>query len=473
MNYPARWRSLVWAAFGAGALSACGSSEPSGKPADPPLIVSGDAESSAASSNLPTGDSPPTVTELPSAGSGGGSGQGGAGGSGQSGASGATTSAGDMQSQTEGSSNDTDSAMPDAGSAKGLADAGGSSADSTDVSSEPTSTEPTLDPAPFILGADVSIVLQDEYWGATFTDQGQPGDVLEILVNHGFNYVRLRTFVDPAAPGGYAEGEPEAWCDIAHTAQLAVRAKALGMGVLLDFHYSDTWADPGAQHSPVAWADYGIEQLEQAVYQYTLDSIEHLREAGALPEMVQVGNEITNGIAGVSRSNIAQFARVLRAGVKAVRDADPDILVMMHIERCHDLATSRAWLDGVLGQGVEFDVFAQSCYGDATGRDGQHLDGYHGGVEDWQQTFSALAQEYPQLRFAVAEYSSDKRALNDIVYNLPNRVGLGTFLWDTTRWYETHPIEPVFTTGAAWNDFVSIPEAMELYEQMAQDYGLR
>lgn len=343
---------------------------------------------------------------------------------------------------------------------------------SSDAAPRPTSPNAGTRP-PYILGADVSIVLQDEHWGATYTDRGEPGDVLEILARHGFNTVRLRTFVNPAAPGGYAEGEPEPWCDIAHTTQLAARAKAAGLGILLDLHYSDTWADPGAQHAPAAWAGYGIEQLEQAVYDHTLDALATMGDAGALPEMVQVGNEITNGIVGVSRSNIEHFARVLKAGVRAVRDADPDILVMLHIERCHDLNTSRAWLDGVLGQGVELDVFAQSCYGDATGRDGQFIPGYHGGVSDWEHTLTTLAQEYPDLRFAVAEYSSDKRALNDIVRGLPHEAGLGTFLWDTTRWYDTHPIEPVFTTGAAWNDFISIPALMELYEQMAQDYGLR
>lgn len=481
------WRRLVWVTLGVPALGACeaSSSERAVPSAAPPLTATGttgSSETSGASTGGVAGSASGAVGGSGYTPSGESLGQGGAGGVGAAPGTGGGFTDGSVGSPDNesgggggatGADAPTDTMTESSASADTATSAGSESEDPTGVTSEPTSPGAGSRQPPYILGADVSIVVQDEYWGATYTDQGQQGDVLEILARRGFNYVRLRTFVNPAAPGGYAEGEPEPWCDIAHTAQFAARAKAAGLGVLLDFHYSDTWADPVAQHAPAAWADYGIEELEQAMYDYTFDSVAQMRDAGALPEMVQVGNEITNGIAGVSRSNLEHFARLLKAGVRAVRDADPNILVMLHIERCHDLTTSRAWLNGVLGQGVEFDVFAQSCYGDAESRDGETLDGYHGGVNDWERTLTALAEEYPDLRFAVAEYSSDKRALNDIVYNLPNQAGIGTFLWDTTRWYGTHPIEPVFTTGDEWYDFISIPELMELYEQMARDYGLR
>src|SRR5690606_21299606 len=133
------------------------------------------------------------------------------------------------------------------------------------------------------------------------------------------------------------------------------------------------------------------------------------------------------------------------------------------------LATTRWWLDGVLGQGVEFDVFGQSCYAP----DGDRHPGYQGTPAEWATTFAALVDEYPDLDFVIAEYSAEQRAANDVMFQLPNGRGLGTFNWDPTRFYETHPNVPLFTTDGEWNDFVTIPERIGLYDQMAQDYGLR
>jgi len=188
---------------------------------------------------------------------------------------------------------------------------------------------------------------------------------------------------------------------------------------------------------------------------------------------VQIGNEITNGFlwdAGrIQNDDFGNFARLLKAGIRAVRDVDDRIQVMLHIEKCNNLATTRWWLDGVLGQGVEFDVFGQSCYAP----DGDRHPGYQGTPAEWATTFAALVDEYPDLDFVIAEYSAEQRAANDVMFQLPNGRGLGTFNWDPTRFYETHPNVPLFTTDGEWNDFVTIPERIGLYDQMAQDYGLR
>jgi arabinogalactan endo-1,4-beta-galactosidase len=221
-----------------------------------------------------------------------------------------------------------------------------------------------------------------------------------------------------------------------------------------------------------------IDELEDAVYAYVNDAVTKLIEAGARPDMVQVGNEVTSGmlweVGRIEDNDFTNFGRLLKAGISAVHDADDEIRVMLHIEKCNNLATTRWWLDGVLAQGVSFDVLGQSCYAAAKNSDGTiRVDGYQGTPAQWKATFDALASEYPELEFVIAEYSAEQRAANDVMFGLPNGRGLGTFNWDPTRFYETHPNVPLFATDGAWNHYVTIPEQMGLYDQMAADYGLK
>jgi arabinogalactan endo-1,4-beta-galactosidase len=325
----------------------------------------------------------------------------------------------------------------------------------------------------FILGADITITMEDEYWEANYTDAGQLKPLEQILKAHGFNFIRIDTFVDPKAPGGFAADKEQPFRDLAHTILLAKRVKAIGLGFLLDLHYSDTWTNPANQATPAGWAGLSATALETKVYEYTKDAVTQLKAASAMPDMVQIGNEITSGmlwnLGRASGTDFAQFAKLLKAGIRGVRDVDPNIQVMLHIEKCHNLETSKWWLDGVLGEGVSFDILGQSCY--ATAPNG--VAGYQGTPAQWKTTFAALAADYPTLKFVIAEYSAEQRAANDTMFELPNGRGLGTFNWDPTRSYETHPNHPLFTTNGAWNRFVAIPEMMALYEKMAKDYGLR
>ena len=142
-----------------------------------------------------------------------------------------------------------------------------------------------LDAADYAVGADLSFLKQAEDQGKVFEDNGQPVPGLQIFLNHGYNWIRLRLFHTP----------PQLPNTLEYTIALAQSAKKLGFKFLLDYHYSDTWADPGKQFIPKAWEGMSHAQLVTAVHDYTRDTIAAFREAGVLPDMVQTGNEITNG----------------------------------------------------------------------------------------------------------------------------------------------------------------------------------
>ena len=151
--------------------------------------------------------------------------------------------------------------------------------------------------APFIAGADISSLLVHEDHGAVYRDGGQIGDAIAILADNGTNYFRLRQFVDPQFKNNYNGGtDPFVAQDVEYNIELASRVKQAGGKILLDFHYSDTWADPGHQWKPAAWESLSPSQLEQQVYDYTKQTIESFKSAGVLPDMVQIGNEIAGGL---------------------------------------------------------------------------------------------------------------------------------------------------------------------------------
>ncbi len=201
-----------------------------------------------------------------------------------------------------------------------------------------------------MIGADITWVQAAEGRGASYSD-GTKRDIFELLKAHGFNYIRLRTFVDPKAADGY---DPQnGYADLAHTIAFGKRIKAAGLGFLLDFHYSDNWADPAKQCVPVAWQGFKtISELAGALQAYTSDAISQLIAGGARPDMVQIGNEITPGMllhvcdgdghpTGSNQitgaiSNWSNLGALLKAGVKGVKDVDAGIQIMLHIDRGGD-----------------------------------------------------------------------------------------------------------------------------------------
>ena len=282
-----------------------------------------------------------------------------------------------------------------------------------------------VSPQDFIIGADISGVQAAEARGMQYSDKGVTKDILAILRDHGFNYVRLRVFVDPTrATPRDRPYSLQGYCDLPHTIEMAKRVKSMGMGLLIDFHYSDSWADPGKQFTPSAWAELPFDDLVRKMHDWTKDAVMQMRDAGAEPDMVQVGNEITPGLMtdrGGSARDWTQLGRLLKAGIAGVKEVDSGILVMLHIDKGGDNMATRRWVDAALAQGVQFDILGESCY-----------TRWQGPPSGWKANFDDLVVRYPSLSFVIAEVGSETKESLDIMRSLPNRKGLGTFIWEPT-----------------------------------------
>ncbi|MBN2139091.1 MAG: glycosyl hydrolase 53 family protein [Sedimentisphaerales bacterium] len=275
----------------------------------------------------------------------------------------------------------------------------------------------------FIIGADVSWLQQHEDRGRKFYDHGIQKDLLQILKDHGFNWIRLRIFNNPAAPNGYSK---QGYCDLEHTIKMAKRIKAAKMKFLLDFHYSDTWADPAHQRKPADWNDLPFEQLIAALHEYTKNVITELGKNDVVPEMVQIGNEISSGFLWPDGSldDFEKFAGLIKAGVSAVRIADPNAKIMLHIACGGQNEKSKWFMDSVIKCGIGFDILGQSYYPK-----------WHGTPEDLRKNLTDLSRRYSRP-IIVVEYSQHKALVNQIVRDLPNGKGLGAFIWEPTTWGE-------------------------------------
>jgi arabinogalactan endo-1,4-beta-galactosidase len=302
-----------------------------------------------------------------------------------------------------------------------------------------------------IIGADISSVQAAESRGVHYSDNGERKDILAILKDHGFNYIRLRVFNDPTKPTPRDRPySPDGFCDLPHTIEMAKRVKAMGMGLLIDFHYSDSWADPGKQFTPSAWADLPFDDLVTRMHDWTKDAISRMRDAGVQPDMVQIGNEITPGMMtdrGGSSRNWDQLGRLLKAGIAAVREVNPKILVMLHIDKGGDNQATRRWVDAALAQGVSFDILGESCY-----------TRWQGAPAGWRANFDDLAMRYPKLSFVIAEVGSEAAEAVDIMGGLPDGRGLGTFIWEPTSNLNGQALFD--NTGAV------IPERMAVYDKV-------
>jgi beta-galactosidase len=298
-----------------------------------------------------------------------------------------------------------------------------------------------------MLGADISFLPQLEDRGMKFSDKGVQKDPMQILKDHGFNYIRLRLFVDPAADSGYAPGK--GYCDLNHTIEMAKRIKAAGMKFLLDFHYSDTWADPQKQFKPGAWKGENFEQLRQTVFNYSKEVIEKLKAAGAAPEMVQVGNEINHGVIWPEGhiNNLDSLAQLVYAGIQGVKAADPSIQIMLHIALGGQNDESRFFLDNMIVRGVPFDVIGLSYY-----------PRWHNSLEDLRYNLNDLARHYNK-DVIVVEYSQLKKEVNELAFDVYGSHGKGTAIW-----------EPLSTWEAFFDRQGTSTELLSVYDELSKKF---
>ena len=275
-----------------------------------------------------------------------------------------------------------------------------------------------------ILGADISFLPELEAKGIQFSDKGKTKDAILLLKEKGFNYIRLRIFVNPAADSGYSPGK--GFCDLAHTLVMAKRVKSAGLKFLLDFHYSDTWADPGKQIKPAAWVGLGIEDLKKAIYQHTTTVLSALKAQGTYPDMVQVGNEIDHGMVwpeGNTRE-MDVLASLIQSGIDGVRDVNMQTPVMIHIACGGQNKESRWFLDQLITRGLKFDVIGQSYYPQ-----------WHGTLEDLEKNLQDLSLRYSQ-DLVVVEYTAKKKEVNQIAFSINNKKMRGTFIWEPLNTWE-------------------------------------
>jgi beta-galactosidase len=298
-----------------------------------------------------------------------------------------------------------------------------------------------------MIGADISFLPQLEERGIQFKDKGVEKDAIEILRDHGFNYVRLRLFHNPALEKGYS---PEkGFCDLKHTLAMAKRVKAAGMKLLLDFHYSDYWADPGKQFKPSAWEGLAFEELKKELYDYTYEVIKALKDQDTTPEMVQIGNEINHGIVWPEGSvgHLDSLAQLINAGTAAVKAVDPAIQMMLHVALGGQNDESVFFIDNMLKRGVHFDVIGESYYPK-----------WHGTLDDLRDNLNDLVRRYNK-DIIVVEYSAKKEEVHDIAFNLPNNKGKGTCIW-----------EPLNTWESLFDKEGNSNEYLELYDVFKQEY---
>ena len=214
----------------------------------------------------------------------------------------------------------------------------------------------------FIKGMDISMVKELEHYGASYRLNGKKEDLFAILKTCGTNNVRIRIWPDPYDENGNSYGG--GGNDLETTIEIAERTVQSGMDFMLDFHYSDFWADPGKQIKPKAWKDFGVDELEQAVYDFTLENLTKIIEAGVNVTMIQVGNELSNGLLWPEGKvpNYDNIAKFVNAGIRACRKVNADIPIMIHLDNGGNNELYVRWFTNFIERGEEFEYIGLSYY---------------------------------------------------------------------------------------------------------------
>ena len=318
----------------------------------------------------------------------------------------------------------------------------------------------------YMVGADLSFMKQLEDKGFAFKENGQAKPCLQIFKDHGYNWVRLRLFHTPTMLPN----------SLPYTIAMAKQAKKLGFKFLLDFHYSDTWADPAKQFTPKAWEGKTHAQLIEAVYEYTRSTLIAFRDSGAFPDMVQVGNEIINGMLwpdGKLPDNWNNFAELVQAGINGVHAGcgnNPCPRIMIHIDQGGNKTNTKYFFDKLISYGIQFDVIGQSYY-----------PWWHGSLFDLRDNLVFMAKEYKKdivlvevaYNWRPAEYVNKSAPfpetpegqkdfldeVNRMVMETPDGKGIGVFWW-----------EPAVTRGSRgfFNDQGEVLPVISVFDKFSR-----
>lgn len=284
----------------------------------------------------------------------------------------------------------------------------------------------------FVKGADVSWLPEMEASGYKFfNNKGLAEDCFKILKNHGINTIRLRTFVNPS------KDPINGHCSTPETVAMALRAKNWGMRVLIDIHYSDSWADPSKQVKPAAWAAHDFSRLLRDVSEYTTSVMVALKNAGVTPEWVQVGNEIPTGMIYPegNTSNWAGLSQLINSGYDAVKKVSPVTKVILHIDQGNNTARLSSWFDHAVANKTRFDVVGLSYYP-------YWLPGnpdYTLSIKDLAVSMNLMYTKYKKEVMVVEvggeDFKTDNtfemlKAVSKMVRSVPDHKGLGLIYWE-------------------------------------------
>ncbi|HOP94151.1 MAG TPA: glycosyl hydrolase 53 family protein [Dictyoglomaceae bacterium] len=308
----------------------------------------------------------------------------------------------------------------------------------------------------FIKGVDISMLYEIESNGGKFYDNGVEKDALQILKDHGVNWVRVRIWNDPTDENGKPLGGGN--CDYIKMTKLAKRAKDLGMKVLVDFHYSDWWADPGKQEKPKAWKNLKGTSLVNAVSDFTYKTLKYMKDNNALPDMVQLGNEVNNGflwpdgkLIGDDVGGFEGFVKLFNAGAKSVRRVSKNIKIAIHLAEGGNSSLFKWFFGNIMGMKVDFDVIGVSYY-----------PYWHGTLDELKANLNDIAERYgkeiaifetayawtlqdvdghPNIfggdlemiggyKPTIQGQATALRDIMEVISQIPDNKGLGIFYWE-------------------------------------------
>lgn len=295
----------------------------------------------------------------------------------------------------------------------------------TNTQTTTTTTTTTTTASAIIKGADVSWLTQMEASNYKFyNNSGVQQDCMQILKDKGVNAIRLRAWVNPS----------DGWCNTADVVAKAVRAQKLGMKIMIDFHYSDSWADPGKQTKPAAWQNLDFTTLSNTLNSYTVSVMNSLKASNITPDWVQVGNETDDGMLwedGRASKHMSNFAALVISGYNAVKSVSSATQVIVHISNGYNNTLFRYIFDGLKANGAKWDIIGMSLYPTTS---------------NWQ-TYNAqcltnmndMVSRYntPVMIVEVGMQATDattcKAFLTDLiskVNTVPNKQALGFFYWE-------------------------------------------